>query len=101
LLTHPMLDQLSQLGLPGMAQAFTELEASGDAATLSHVDWLGLLLDREVTHRHESAWLPACAMPGYASTPSSRTSITAPRAASIVPCSRGSPTANGSTRTTI
>jgi DNA replication protein DnaC len=48
-----MLDQLSQLGLPGMAQAFIELEASGDAATLSHADWLGLLLDREVTHRHD------------------------------------------------
>jgi hypothetical protein len=26
LLTHPMLDQLTQLGLSGMAQAFTELE---------------------------------------------------------------------------
>jgi DNA replication protein DnaC len=53
MLTHPMLDQLTQLGLPGMAQAFTELEASGEAATLSHADWLGLLLDREVTHRHD------------------------------------------------
>ena len=31
-----MLDQLSQLGLPSMAQAFTELEASDEAATLSH-----------------------------------------------------------------
>jgi hypothetical protein len=53
LLTHPMLDQLHQLGLPGMAQAFAELEASGEAATLSHADWLGLLLDREVTHRRD------------------------------------------------
>jgi hypothetical protein len=48
LLTHPTLDQLSQLGLTGMAQAFAELEASGEAATLSHPDWLGLLLDREL-----------------------------------------------------
>jgi hypothetical protein len=31
LLTHPMLDQLTQLGLSGMAQAFTELETSGEA----------------------------------------------------------------------
>jgi DNA replication protein DnaC len=53
LLTHPTLDQLNQLGLPGMAQAFAELEACGDAATLSHADWLGLLLDREVTHRRD------------------------------------------------
>jgi hypothetical protein len=28
LLTHPTLDQLSQLGLSGMAQAFAELEAA-------------------------------------------------------------------------
>jgi DNA replication protein DnaC len=53
LLTHPTLDQLNQLGLPGMAQAFAELEAADDAATLSHTDWLGLLLDRELTHRRD------------------------------------------------
>jgi DNA replication protein DnaC len=52
-LTHPMLDQLTQLGLSGMTQAFAELEASGEAATLSHADWLGLLVDREVTHRRD------------------------------------------------
>ena len=38
LLTHPTLDQLSQLGLPGMAQAFIELEASDEAALLAHAD---------------------------------------------------------------
>ena len=53
LLTHPTLDQLSQLGLPGMAQAFAELEAAGDAAALTHADWLGLLLDRELTYRRD------------------------------------------------
>src|SRR4051812_7743704 len=52
-LTHPMLDQLAQLGLSGMAQAFAELEASGEGATLTHADWLGLLVDREVTHRRD------------------------------------------------
>ncbi len=40
MLTHPMLDQLAKLGLSGMAQAFTELEASGEGATLIHTDWL-------------------------------------------------------------
>ena len=29
-LTYPMLEQLAQLGLTGMAQAFAELEASGE-----------------------------------------------------------------------
>jgi len=53
LLPHPTLDQLNQLGLSGMAQAFAELEASGDAATLSHADWLGLLLDREASQRRD------------------------------------------------
>src|SRR5215216_3750657 len=52
-LTHPMLDQLAQLGLTGMAQAFAELESSGEGATLTHADWLGLLVDREVTHRRD------------------------------------------------
>ena len=53
MLTHPMLDQLAKLGLSGMAQAFAELEASGEGATLTHADWLGLLVDREVTHRRD------------------------------------------------
>ena len=53
MLTHPMLDQLGQLGLSGMAQAFAELEASDETAGLTHADWLGLLLDRELTHRRD------------------------------------------------
>src|SRR6185503_19706847 len=52
-LTHPMLDQIVTLGLTGMAQAFAELEASGEGATLTHADWLGLLVDREMTHRRD------------------------------------------------
>ena len=48
LVIHPMLDQLGQLGLAGMAQAFAELEASDETAALTHADWLGLLLDREL-----------------------------------------------------
>ena len=46
-----MLDQLAQLGLTGMAQAFAELEASGEGVAISHADWLGPLVDREMTHR--------------------------------------------------
>jgi hypothetical protein len=44
-----MLDELSQLGLSGMAQVFVELEASDETAALTHAGWLGLLLDREPT----------------------------------------------------
>jgi hypothetical protein len=36
-----------------MAQAFAELEASDETAALTHADWLGLLLDRELTHRRD------------------------------------------------
>jgi DNA replication protein DnaC len=52
-LTHPIFDQLAQLGLTGMAQAFAEIEASGEGTTLTHADWLGLLVDREITHRRD------------------------------------------------
>src|SRR5580658_2415237 len=52
-LTHPTLDQMHQLGLAGMARAFTELEANPQSADLSHAEWLGLLLDREATDRYE------------------------------------------------
>src|ERR1051325_392307 len=53
LFTHPTLDQLHQLGLAGMARAFVELEANPTSAALSHAEWLGLLLDREITERCE------------------------------------------------
>jgi IstB-like ATP binding protein len=53
LLTHPTLDLLHQLGLNGMAKAFGEIEASGEAATLTHPEWLGLLLDQEVSYRRD------------------------------------------------
>ena len=49
MLTHPMLDQLGQLGLSGMAQAFTELEASDETATLTHADWTVERIRREAT----------------------------------------------------
>src|SRR6266571_7626808 len=42
-----------QLGLAGMARAFTELEANLQSADLSHAEWLGLLLDREATECYD------------------------------------------------
>src|ERR1700752_2147732 len=53
MLTHPTLDQLKQLDLHGMAQAFAEIQACGEAVTLSHGDWLGLLVDRELSYRRD------------------------------------------------
>jgi DNA replication protein DnaC len=52
-LTHPTLDQLQQLGLAGMARAFTELDANPSSTELSHAEWLALLLDREATERQD------------------------------------------------
>jgi DNA replication protein DnaC len=96
-----MLDQLNQLGLPGMAQAFIELEACGDAATLSHADWLGLLLDREVTHRHDKR---LAARLRYARLRQNAVvedvDYRAARGLDRA-CSKSSPTASGSTPTTI
>jgi DNA replication protein DnaC len=53
LLTHPTLDQMHRLGLAGMMRAFTQLEADPRAAELNHAEWLGLLLDREMTERQD------------------------------------------------
>jgi DNA replication protein DnaC len=52
MLTHPTLDQLRALKLDGMAQAFVELEAQEEVRSLTHAEWLALLLDREVPNRN-------------------------------------------------
>ena len=52
MLTHPTLDQLRSLGLEGMLRACIELQAS-DNEDLSHLEWLGLLLDREISYRRD------------------------------------------------
>ncbi|MGY3556946.1 DNA replication protein DnaC [Bradyrhizobium sp. USDA 4463] len=53
MLTHPTLDQLHQLGLHGMAKAFADIEAGGEAASLGHAEWLALLLEREASLRRD------------------------------------------------
>jgi len=52
-LTHPTLDQLRALGLAGMVKAVAEIDATGEAAAFTHLEWLGLLLDRETSHRRD------------------------------------------------
>jgi len=52
-LTHPTLDQPRELGLDGMVKACGDMEASSHAGELSHLERLGLLLEREISHRHD------------------------------------------------
>jgi DNA replication protein DnaC len=56
-LSHPTLDQLRELGLDGMLKACGEIEATGETAALTHLEWLGLLLDREVSHRRDKRFI--------------------------------------------
>ena len=51
MLTHPMAERLRGLGMAAMADAFLEMQSNSTATDLSREDWLGLLLDREVTAR--------------------------------------------------
>jgi len=51
MLIHPMIERLRGLGLTAMANAFLEMQSQSAADELSREDWLGLLVDREVTAR--------------------------------------------------
>jgi DNA replication protein DnaC len=53
LLTHPTLDQLNAMGFYGMAKAFQEMAANPEAQSLSHAEWLALLLDHEARLRQD------------------------------------------------
>lgn len=53
MLTHPTLDLLHELGLHGMAKGFKALEQAPEARALEHAEWLGLLLEHEVTLRRQ------------------------------------------------
>jgi len=52
MLTHPTLDQLRELKLDGMADAFAELAQQDAARDLGHAEWLALLIDREAASRN-------------------------------------------------
>jgi DNA replication protein DnaC len=53
MLTHPTLDLLHSLGLHGMAKGFKSLEQTAETRALEHAEWLGLLLEHEVTLRRQ------------------------------------------------
>src|SRR5215468_3724277 len=51
MLIHPTVERLRALGLTAMADTLVELQNNPQAAEMPHADWLGLLIDREVTFR--------------------------------------------------
>jgi DNA replication protein DnaC len=53
MLSHPTLDLLQTLGLQGMIKGFQELAAKPEARSLEHAEWLGILLEHEVTLRRQ------------------------------------------------
>ena len=53
MLAHPTLDHLNALGLYGLAKGFKELEHKAEARSLDHAEWLGLLLEYELTLRRQ------------------------------------------------
>ncbi len=77
MLIHPTVDRLRVLGLTAMADTLVELQNNPEATGMPHADWLGLLVDREVTARDNRR-------------------LTAPPVASIVRSARTSLPVNGS-----
>ena len=53
MLAYPTLDDLHALGLHGLAKGFKDLEHRPEARSLDHAEWLGLLLEYELTLRRQ------------------------------------------------
>jgi hypothetical protein len=51
LLQHPTIDRLRELGLEGMAKSLRKLSVL--KARLDHMEWLGILLEHEMTLRQQ------------------------------------------------
>src|ERR1700692_509272 len=90
MLAHPTLDQLNALGLHGLAKGFRELEHKPEARGLDHAEWLGLLLEYELTLPDRSSLKHGPGPPSCAIPPASRTSIIRHPAASTARCSSSS-----------
>ena len=92
MLAHPTLDQLNALGLYGLAKGFKELEHKPEARGLDHAEWLGLLLEYELTLRRQKQFEVA----KLRHPPASRTSTIRALAGSTARSSSSSPLATGS-----
>ena len=53
MLQHPTIDRLRELGLEGMAKSLRELSANPESKALGHMEWLGILLEHEMTLRQQ------------------------------------------------
>jgi DNA replication protein DnaC len=53
MLNHPTIELLHGLGLHGMVKGFRALDQSPEAPSLSHAEWLALLLQYEATLRQQ------------------------------------------------
>ena len=96
MLTHPLAERLRTLGMTAMADTFIEMQNNPAAEDLTREDWLGLLLDREVTARDNKRVGRRLSRHDYARTRLSRTRTSVPRVAWIAGYSRNSPAVTGS-----
>lgn len=53
MLIHPTVERLRSLGLGAMADTLIQLQNNPEAVDLPHADWLGLLVDQELTARDD------------------------------------------------
>ena len=53
LLNRPTLDRLHELRLDGMAKGFRDLAANPESHALERAEWLGLLVDQEISLRQQ------------------------------------------------
>ena len=58
MLTHPTLDKLQTMKLPGMYHALIEQRQMSDSAALSFEERFGLLVDRALTERDHRRLTP-------------------------------------------
>lgn len=87
MLAHPTLDQLNTLGLYGLAKGFKELEHKPEARGLEHAEWLGLLLEYELTLRRQKPSKRGLASPACVIRPVSKTWTIRAHADSTARCS--------------
>ena len=101
MLAHPTLDQLHALGFHGLAKGCKDLEHKPEARSLDHAEWLGLLLEYELTMRRQKQFETRAGSPSCVTRPASRTSTIRRRVDSTVRCSSNFQFVIGSTSAAI
>jgi IstB-like ATP binding protein len=87
LLQHPTIDRLRELGLDGMVKNLRDLVTSPESKALDHMEWLGILLEHEMTLRQQKRFEARARTASCATSPPWRISTTGPRAVSTARCS--------------